>query len=75
MDTLRQDLRLAWRQLSARPAFTTAAILTLAIGMGVNAVAFGIVNALLLKRSAAHDVHGVGRILLLGALTTMATRR
>ena len=68
MDTLRHDLRLAWRQLLARPAFAAAAILTLAIGMGVNAVAFSIVNALLLKRLAAHDVPGVGRILLPGGV-------
>ena len=50
MDSLRQDIVLAWRQLSQRPGFTLAAVLTLAIGMGVNTVAFSVVNALLLQR-------------------------
>jgi len=47
MTTLLQDLRLAFRLLRRRPGFTATAVLTLAIGMGVNAVAFGVVNGLL----------------------------
>jgi predicted permease len=38
-----------WR----RPAFTLTAVLTLAIGIGVNAVAFTVVNGLLYKGSSA----------------------
>jgi predicted permease len=49
VDSLRQDLRYACRSLIARPGFALLAILTLAIGIGVNAVAFSAVNALLLK--------------------------
>jgi hypothetical protein len=40
MTALFQDLRLAFRLLRRRPAFTGTAVITLAIGMGVNAVAF-----------------------------------
>ncbi len=38
------------------------AVLTLAVGLGVNAVAFGVVNALLFKGSATRDTPGAGRI-------------
>jgi predicted permease len=62
MTTLLQDLRLAFRLLRRRPAFTSTAVLTLAIGMGVNAVAFGVVNGLLFKSFATKTARGVGRI-------------
>lgn len=58
-----RDLREAFRQLRRRPAFTATAVLTLAIGMGVNTVAFSVVNGLLLKGFATKVVPGVGRIL------------
>ena len=52
MDTVIGDLRLAIRQLVRKPAFTLTAVLTLAIGMGVNTVAFTVVNGLLFSGSA-----------------------
>ena len=39
-----EDLKISIRQLWQRPVFTLTAVLTLAIGMGVNAVAFAVVN-------------------------------
>jgi len=62
MATLLNDLRLALRQLARRPAFTATAVLTLAIGMGVNTVAFTVVNALLFKGSATSGHPDVGRV-------------
>jgi len=62
MTTLLNDLRIALRQLGRRPAFTATAVLTLAIGMGVNTVAFTVVNALLFKGSATSGHPDVGRV-------------
>jgi predicted permease len=43
------DLRLAWRRLAASPMVFGAAVLTLALGMGVNALLFSATSGLLLK--------------------------
>lgn len=57
-----RDLMHALRRLRRSPAFTLTAVMTLALGVGVNAVAFSVVNGLLFKGTMARGLPGIGRI-------------
>ena len=49
MRSLLNDLRFGARRLAANPGFTAAAILTLALAIGMNAAIFSVTSALLLR--------------------------
>lgn len=55
LDDLQRDVRYAVRALYRRPGFASAAIVSLALGIGANTVVFGLLNAFVLKPLPIRD--------------------
>jgi putative ABC transport system permease protein len=55
MRLLLRDLRFGLRTLAKTPVFTSAIVLTLALGIGANTAVFTVTNALLLRPFPFHD--------------------
>src|SRR5262245_27757561 len=49
LDSLTEDVRYACRGMRGSPGFTMVAVMTLALGIGVNATVFTVTNAVLFK--------------------------
>ena len=64
MDSVLADLRYAVRNIARRPGFAALAVLTLAIGLGINTVAFTAVNALLFHPFVFDGVDRLGWVML-----------
>lgn len=52
LDVLRQDARYAWRSLRRTPGFVAMVVVTLALGLGVNAAMFSFLDRMFLRAPA-----------------------
>jgi putative ABC transport system permease protein len=60
LDTLRQDVRFAWRSLRRQPAFVAVAVATLTLGIGTTTAMFTIVNGVLIQPLPFHEPAALG---------------
>src|SRR5262245_13783252 len=81
IEELGQDARYGIRSLTANPTFTLIALVTLALGIGANALIFSIVSGVLLRPLPYHEPDRVVRIYQvaasfgLGAMRNLADYR
>lgn len=61
LDALRQDARYAWRGLLRSPVFTLGVVITLALGLGVNAAMFSFLDQLFVRAPAGVVAPGTVR--------------
>jgi predicted permease len=59
MQTIWQDVKYGVRMLLRSPAFTLVAVVTLALGIGVNTAVFGVINAFMLRPLPGKDNEGL----------------
>jgi predicted permease len=59
MSTLFNDVKYAFRQLCKSPGFTTVAIASLALGIGVNTAIFSLLNAVWMRSLPVPDPHAL----------------
>jgi hypothetical protein len=62
VESLLLDVRYALRVLRKSPAFAVVALLTLTLGVGANAVVFGVLNAVLLRPLNVSDPQSLYQI-------------
>jgi putative ABC transport system permease protein len=73
MNTFFRDLRYSLRLLIKSPAFTTVAVLSIALGIGANTTVFSVINAVLLRSLPYKDPNSL--VLLWGDTEQEAGRR
>src|SRR5215475_7586842 len=59
MENLVKDLRYGFRSLLKRPAFTIVAVLTLALGIGINTTVFSLANSIFLRQLPVASPHNL----------------
>src|SRR6202012_1376353 len=62
METLRQDIAYAFRQMRQSPVFTLTAMLTLALGIGATTAIFSLIDTVMLKSLPVADPSTLYRI-------------
>ena len=62
MQTLRQDIAYALRQMRLSPVFTLTAMLTLALGIGATTAIFSLIHSVMLKSLPVVDPSNLVRV-------------
>ena len=62
MQTLRQDIEYALRQMRLSPVFTLTAMLTLALGIGATTAIFSLIHSVMMKSLPVVDPSSLYRI-------------
>ena len=75
MQTLRQDIVYALRQMRLSPVFTLTAMLTLAIGIGATTAIFSLINTVMLQSLPVDDPGSLYRIGTAGTAASRAVQR